>query len=211
MLKMSPLPGSPSPLAQKSYPLEIISPNSKTHVSLSEITNEDALINFFSREIPVPLMKRIYAMDTIHTTIDDWYKCAIHFKTQWDKANAISHKHPYNPYPAQKSHTQNHQTQPKVDPYAMDINSTHLEKLITRERERCQRENLCLWCRKPGQYENNCPMFPNWDNTPRNTPKPPFQKKAQPEPKKIAKIEEEEIEEVMEEEECIAKISTQEF
>ena len=45
----------------------------KNHVALSEITHEDTLINFFSRGIPAPLMKQIYGMDTVPTTINEWY------------------------------------------------------------------------------------------------------------------------------------------
>ena len=40
-------------------------------------------------------------MDTVPTKIDDWYTRAIHFKTQWDRADAIAHKKPYTPYPVQ--------------------------------------------------------------------------------------------------------------
>lgn len=66
----------------------------------------------------------------------------MHFKTQWDKADAITHKCPYNPYPTQKNHTQNHQNStPKVDPYAMDV-SVHIEKLTPQEREVHQRKLL---------------------------------------------------------------------
>ena len=148
-------------------------------------------------------MKQIYAMDTIPTKIDDWYTCAIHFKTQWERADAIAHKKPYNPYPTQKNHTPIHQSSnPKVDPYAMDVNSIHIEKLTQEEREKYIREGQCLWCRKPGHYPRNCSAFPN------NTPCPntkQFQKKIQPEPKRIVKIKEvlevQEGEEVSHEEE----------
>ena len=64
-------------------------------------------------------------MDTVPTTINDWYTQAIHFKTQWDRADAIASKKPYNPYPVQRNHA-NHQT-PKVDPYTMDVDSIHID------------------------------------------------------------------------------------
>lgn len=196
----------------KTLPLNDYISQFKNQVTLNEINNKDALINLFSRGIPIALMRRIYAMDTIPTTIDKCYKHTIHFKIQWDRADAIAHKCPYNPYPTQKSHMQNHQTQPKVNLYTMDVNCIHIEKLTPQEREWCRKLNLCLHCRKPGHYRNNCPTFPNKENTPCQMQKPLFQKKPQPEPKKISMIEEERIEEVIEEEEeYVAKVSNQDF
>ena len=70
-------------------------------------------------------MKWIYGMDTVPATIEEWYAQAIHFKTQWDRADAIASRKPHNPYPVQKNHT-NHQN-PKVDPYTMDVDSICIE------------------------------------------------------------------------------------
>ena len=42
----------------------------KNNAALSRITNQDILINFFSRGIPTQLMKRIYLMDTIPNTVE---------------------------------------------------------------------------------------------------------------------------------------------
>ena len=81
-------------------------------------------------------------MDTVLTTINEWYTQAIHFKTQWDRVDAITSRKPYNPYPIQKSHT-NHQS-PKTDPYAMDVDSIQIEKLTKEEREKCIKEGHCL-------------------------------------------------------------------
>ena len=184
----------------------------KNHVALSEITHEDTLINFFSRGILTSLIKQIYGMDTVPTKIDDWYTHTIHFKTQWERADAVANKQPYNPYPIQRNHTPSHQNQ-KVDPYAMDIDSIHIEKLTQEEREKCIREGHCLWCRKPGHYSRNCSTFPNNDN-PHPYTKPP-QKKTQQEPRKIAKIEEvlevQQGEEVSDEDELVAKLYVQDF
>ena len=36
----------------------------KNNTALSEITNQDALINFFSRGILVPIMRRVLSMDS---------------------------------------------------------------------------------------------------------------------------------------------------
>ena len=44
----------------------------KNKAALSKINNDDALINFFSQRISVSLMKRIYFMDKIPATIQEW-------------------------------------------------------------------------------------------------------------------------------------------
>ena len=56
----------------------------KSNVTLSEINNEDVLINFFSRGIPPSLMRRIYGMDTVPTTIDKWYQTTLRFQHIWE-------------------------------------------------------------------------------------------------------------------------------
>ena len=156
-------------------------------------------------------MKQIYGMDTVPTTIDGWYTRAVHFKTQWDRADAIASKKPYNPYPVQRNHA-NHQN-PKVNPYAMDVDSIHIEKLTKEEREKCIKEGRCLQCRKPGHYSRNCTTFQNNNSNPLPYTKTP--PKRPQEPRKVAKIEEvlevQQGEEVSDEEELIAKLYVQDF
>ena len=89
MLKMKPLPGSPTLVSNKLLLGDHIS-QFKNQVTLSEITHEDTLINFFSRGLPPSLMERIYGMDTVLTRINDWYTRAINFKTQWDRADTVA-------------------------------------------------------------------------------------------------------------------------
>ena len=62
----------------------------KNNAALGGIKNEDALINFFSRGIPTQIMKRIYSIDTVPTTVDKWYTQALHFKHIWEKTNEIA-------------------------------------------------------------------------------------------------------------------------
>ena len=49
----------------------------KNNATLSRITNQNILINFFSRGIPTQLMKRIYLMDTTPNTVEKWYLQAL--------------------------------------------------------------------------------------------------------------------------------------
>ena len=106
----------------KNLPLGDYISQFKNQVALSKINHKDTLINFFSRGIPAFLMKQIYGMDAVPTKIDDWYTQTINFKMQWDRADAIAHRKPYNSYPTQKTNTHVQQT-PKTDPYAMDVDA----------------------------------------------------------------------------------------
>ena len=56
---------------------------------------------------------------------------------QWDWADAIAHKKPYNPYQKVNTHTQK---TPKINLYAIDVDAVKLEKLSKEERELCFKE-----------------------------------------------------------------------
>ena len=89
----------------------------QSNVKVSGTMNEDTLINFFSRGIPTSLMRRVYSMDTVPDTIEKWYKQAMHFKVQWNKANSIK-RNTFNHYTFQnknlKQETPKHQENQKV-------------------------------------------------------------------------------------------------
>ena len=46
----------------------------KNNAALSGITDQNVLINFFSRGIPTQIMRRIYSMDIVPTTMEKWYQ-----------------------------------------------------------------------------------------------------------------------------------------
>ena len=62
----------------------------KNHIALTNISDANVLIGYFSAGIPPPLMRRIMSMDTIPSTIDEWYKKAVAFQTQWERADDIT-------------------------------------------------------------------------------------------------------------------------
>ena len=62
----------------------------KNNAALSGITDQNVLINFFSRGIPTQLMRRIYSMDNIPTTMEKWYLQTLHFKHVWKRTNEIA-------------------------------------------------------------------------------------------------------------------------
>ena len=93
----------------------------KNNAALSGITDQNILINFFSRGIPTQLMRRIYSMDIIPTTMEKWYQQTLHFKQVWEKTNEIA-KGRNNPFIPFQDNRNNH-TQKKRDPNAMDVDA----------------------------------------------------------------------------------------
>ena len=127
----------------------------KNNAALSGITDENVLINFFSRGIPTQLMRRIYSMDIVPTTMEKWYQQTLHFKQVWERTNKIA-KGRNNPFiPFQDNRNNNH-TQKKQDPNAMDVNAIWIKKLTPKERQRCFENKLCFKCRKLGHRSNQC-------------------------------------------------------
>ena len=64
----------------------------QNNVALSKITDNNVLIGYFSSGIPTPLMQRIYAMETVPDQIDDWYKHAQKFQTQYERAKEVENR-----------------------------------------------------------------------------------------------------------------------
>ena len=94
----------------------------KNNATLSGITDQNVLINFFSRGIPTQLMKRIYSMDIIPTTMEKWYQQTLHFKQVWERTNKIA-KGRNNPFIPFQDNRNNSHTQKKRDPNAMDVDA----------------------------------------------------------------------------------------
>ena len=127
----------------------------KNNAALSGITDQNVLINFFSRGIPTQLLRRIYSMDIVPTTMEKWYQQTLHFKQVWERTNEIAKGRNNLFIPFQDNRNNNH-TQKKWDPNAMDVDAIWIEKLTPEERQRCFENNLCFKCRRPGHRSNQC-------------------------------------------------------
>ena len=112
----------------------------------------------YSTEIPPSLMCCIMSMDTIPTTIKDWYMKAIHFQTQWERADEITRRNikPPNQY---QSFTSPSSSKTR-NPNAVDIDTIKIPKLSAKERKCYLEKELCFCCRKPEHLNNACPTFP---------------------------------------------------
>ena len=64
--------------------------NFRTAAVRSSITQDAALIEFFSTALKPALVHCIMGMDTVPTTIAEWYEKAAQFDNQWMKAHAIT-------------------------------------------------------------------------------------------------------------------------
>ena len=109
----------------------------QNHVAQSGIMDHNVLIGFFSARIPSGLMKSIYSMETVPTTIDDWYKKALTFQTHYEQAKKVEQqrRNPAGTY-------QPFATTPTVsarDPNAMEVDAIKVAKLTKEEREWCMK------------------------------------------------------------------------
>ena len=130
----------------------------KNHIALANISDPNVLIGYFSAGIPPPLMRHIMSMDTIPSTIDEWYKKAIAFQTQWERADDIAKRNSRSSH--QTYHSFSNPTHTKThDPDAMVVDTIKISKLIPEERKRCVEKKLCFRCRKPGHLSTACPAF----------------------------------------------------
>ena len=161
----------------------------KNHVTLANISDPNVLIGYFSAGIPPPLMRRIMSMDTVPSTIDEWYKKAIAFQTQWERADDIAKRNSRSSHQTYHSfsnsaHTKTH------DPDAMVVDTIKVSKLTPEERKHCVEKKLCFHCRKPGHLSTACPAFSQKGNQ-------KVQKVSSEELPKLEEIDDDEEEEVV--------------
>ena len=95
-------------------------------------------------------------MDTVPSTIDDWYKKAISFQTQWEQAEEISKR---NSKPAHQSYHSFSIPAKTRDPDAMDVDVIKVGKLTAEECKKCMEKGLCFHCQQPGRMSSKCPKY----------------------------------------------------
>ena len=166
----------------------------KNHIALANISDANVLIRYFSTGIPPPLMCRIMSMDTVPSTIDDWYKKAITFQTQWERADDIAKRNSKAFH--QNYHSFSNSLNAKThDPDAMIVDTIKVSKLTPEERKHCVKKKLCFCCQNPGHLSTACTSFIQKAN----------QKVQKVSSEELPKLEE--IDDDEEEEEMVQKIS----
>ena len=131
--------------------------NFQNYVAQAQVTDNNILISYYSAGIPPKLMCHIMSMDTIPSTINEWYKKAAHFQTQKDHTDKIAKwnsklLHTYTSF-SQSPTTKN------WDPDVMDIDIIKVAKLTPDKWKWCIEKRLCFYCQKSGHLSSTCPMF----------------------------------------------------
>ncbi|KIO05562.1 hypothetical protein M404DRAFT_25282 [Pisolithus tinctorius Marx 270] len=114
----------------------------------STITEDVALIEFFSQGLKPFIANRIHMMETTPTKITEWYTQAQKFDAKWRKVNETFGKkekktfHPRNNFVEEK------------DPNAMDVDGVRLSR---EERDRHIKEGRCFGCGNKGHLSRECP------------------------------------------------------
>ena len=131
----------------------------------------------------------IMSMDTVPSTINDWYKKAIAFQTQWKHTDNIARQnskmsdqmyHLFSSTSSTKAH----------DPDVMVVDTIKVSKLTPEEHKHCVKKKLCCHCQKPGHISTTCTTFVQKGN-------PKVQKVSSEELPKLEEIDDEEEEVVV--------------
>ena len=64
--------------------------NFQNYTTQAQVTDNNVLIGYYSARIPPELMCHVMSMNTISSTINEWYKKATHFQTQKDCTDEIA-------------------------------------------------------------------------------------------------------------------------
>ena len=126
----------------------------------SKITDETTLIEYFMEGLKPKLLEKIYSLQTIPTTIENWYSHACRFDNQWSRVQEIIGRQcgvqtPIRRYVPTLKYTS--------DPNAMDI-----DRLSTEQMSDHMKKGLCFNCHKTGHKSRECPDKNNRNNQNQN-------------------------------------------
>ena len=108
----------------------------KITAHLSRIVDQTVLISLFAEGLNPALMHHIYSMDSVPTTIDEWYTIAERYQVQWNWSSQVvsqwtkDHK---TPPPSICPYLPSTPTGKIKDPNAMDIDAIYIRKLTPEE------------------------------------------------------------------------------
>lgn len=126
----------------------------RTQAGISNITDDRALIGYFQMGIKPYLMNRIYAMETVPTTIEVWMEKAALFDDNFRTAQNVSQNNPHHgAFQRPQFKPKFHQTARPRDPNAMDVDRITLSP---EEKDRYFKEALCFECGQRGHRAAVC-------------------------------------------------------
>ena len=118
--------------------------------SRSKITEDTSLVEYFMEGLNPKLVEKIFGLEDLPTTIDDWYKYAARLDNQWRRAKAIMARNQGNGNKDRKPIRFKNYAAPRYvapDPNAMD---TSMGRLTQEERNEHMKKGLCFECHKIG-------------------------------------------------------------
>jgi len=128
----------------------------------SKITDDAALIEYFMEGLKPKLLEKIYALETIPTTIDEWYSHACRFDNQWLRVQEIIGRQ-------RGGHTPVRRYAP-TPRYSPDPNAMDIDRLSTEQMTDHVKKGLCFHCHKTGHRSRECPDKQNRNQNSNQTP-----------------------------------------
>ncbi|ETW82056.1 hypothetical protein HETIRDRAFT_318925 [Heterobasidion irregulare TC 32-1] len=119
----------------------------------------ESTINYFRRAIHPEILKQIYQLPEMLTTMDNWVKYTHRFDNQWRELQSIKSSVPAtlirqnNPF---RYNSLNAPSSMNNSVVPMAIDSVHMA-LTDEERNKLRMEGGCFYCRQKGHMANQCP------------------------------------------------------
>ena len=116
--------------------------------------NNDVLTNMYSTSLNPNIRGRILTMDTVPTSLDDWYKRAAHFANAFDRLHQGQWTQGgFKGKPFQQRRQGYYQASGShKDPNAMDVDAISFD-----ERQKRLKDGACFICAEKGHFSGQCP------------------------------------------------------
>ncbi|ETW83229.1 hypothetical protein HETIRDRAFT_426576 [Heterobasidion irregulare TC 32-1] len=120
----------------------------------------ESTVDYFRRAIHLEILKQIYRLPDMPTTMDDWVKYTRRFDNQWRELQSIKSSIPFaavrpnNPFRYNSSNAPSSMNN-SVVPMAVDTVRT---TLTDEECNRLRMEGGCFYCHQKGHMANQCPV-----------------------------------------------------
>ena len=122
----------------------------------SKITDKTALIEYFMEGLKPKLLEKIYSLQMIPTTIENWYSHACQFDNQWSQVQEIIGRQHGIQTPIHR-----YIPTPKFTP---DPNTMDIDRLLTKQITDHMKKRLCFNCHRTGHKSRECPNKNNRNN-----------------------------------------------
>ena len=132
----------------------------------AKMKDDKALTEYFMEGINTGILQKIFASETLPTTIEEWYTRASKHDAQYRRVQEILERRKGSSSTTSNTNQKRtfipryvpRYTGTTRDPNAMEIDqiTTTIDRLSNEERERHIRENRCFKCHKIGHISRNC-------------------------------------------------------